>query len=145
MKTPDRLIWNIQDSLGLKEYQDEHCVGGFRYDGVMCTGEFSTLIMGYHMISKPRHDYEHIRPTLGDYGAGILLVSVRLHNSNAVHSGIAISTIDDGVWQSEGDLTAAKVHVIAKSIQDTYGTVLPSELEFVEFIKQFGLTGQFSH
>lgn len=78
---------------------------------------------------------------LFDYGAGLLQVTIYLKNGN--YSGlIAISTIDDGVWQSWGEpITDEKAQKIIK-VFDTYNGLLPNEDQINNDLKQFEIWGQ---
>ena len=117
-------IWDVEGLMGLKQLPDLVIDGKsyVRYSGIVCTGKFDTLY---------------------DYKAGILEVSIRT-NPPAAHAGVAISTIDDGVWQSFGDVDNAKIHAIAGDFIATYGKILPTEEEFNRFLSTYGLYGKFT-
>jgi hypothetical protein len=120
----EQTIWDVEKLMGLKQLPDL-VIGNksyVRYNGIVGTGKFDAMY---------------------DYGAGILEVSIR-NNPPALHAGIAISTTDDGVWHSFGDVDNDKIHTIAKDFIATYGKVLPTEYEFNEFLTKYGLYGMFT-
>ena len=112
-------VWGIDAHMGLHKIEQE---GYYGYHGVVCSGDFSS-------------------EGLPDYGRGILELHIRISDCEICHQGVAISTIDDGVWQSSGDVDKAKIDAIAKKFTEEYGQVLPSEKEFNEFLRPFGLWG----
>lgn len=112
-------INEIHDAMGFKPILQS---GVYGFEGVLATGEFKAL---------------------SDYGAGILHVSIRV-NRPGLHSGVAISTIDDGVWQTSGDVTKEDIDNIYKRWALYWGYILPSEHMVNELLREFGLFGMYT-
>jgi hypothetical protein len=76
-----------------------------------------------------------------DYGTGLLQVTIFLKSAN--YSGlVAISTIDDGVWQSWGEPIDEEKALAIIKVFDKYNGLLPNEDQINNDLKQFGIWGQ---
>lgn len=109
-----RLIYHINNQMGIKQLSQ------FKWGGVVATGKFEGI---------------------NDYNTGILYISIYKNFNSAMHSGVSIITIDDGVWQTSGEITNENVEIIAQSFISKFGQVLPSEQELNEFLMPYGLWG----
>lgn len=121
-------IWNVKDQLGLKK-QDHPIIN--LYCGVFSTGDFDALY---------------------DYDAGLLQVSFTVVKQSQGEKGfcplIAISTIDDGVWQAFAPncMGLDECNQLIEKIANAWPwkTKLPSEKEINDFIMHFGMWGKYT-
>lgn len=110
-------IHEIDKELGLKLIDNNY------YQGVVLKGSFDGLF---------------------DYNRGIY--TLRIHKWKEGHQIIlSLSTIDDGVWSAEADdFKEENVKKLAEDFIETYGYILPTENEFNQFLRKYGLYGMYT-
>jgi hypothetical protein len=119
-----KTIWEFENIL--KENATFEKVGEFAYKAFFLKGSFDGNF---------------------DYGRGILQVSIYLTivGKNRYSGLVAITNIDDGVWQAVGvDVTNDLAKSLIIEVFEPMGGILPTEKELNEKLMQFGLWGEFT-
>lgn len=112
-------ISEIDKMLGFKKVIHNPFYTGISYCGVFCTGDFREI---------------------GDYGKGLLKISVGNH-----HKGqkcvLTISTIDDGCYKGYGD-SEVDIEKFVEDFHENFGNVLPQNEIFADFLLKYGMYGK---